>query len=39
MNVLEKLNQELQERNHYTLEQKKRYLYLRTCQLFSYDRR
>ena len=39
MNILEKLAKELQERKNFTLEQKKRYLYLRVCQLFSYDTR
>lgn len=39
MNVLAKLNEELEARKDYTLEQKKRYIYLRTCQLFSYDSR
>lgn len=39
MNVLAKLNEELEAKKDYTLEQKKRYIYLRTCQLFSYDSR
>lgn len=39
MDVLAKLDEELEARKDYTLEQKKRYIYLRTCQLFSYDSR
>lgn len=39
MDVLAKLDEELRLRKDYTLEQKKRYLYLRTCQMFSYDSR
>lgn len=39
MNVLEMLDKELQKRQDYTLDLKKRYLYLRTCQMFSYDSR
>lgn len=39
MDVLAKLDEELKSRKDYTLEQKRRYLYLRTCQLFSYDSR
>ena len=39
MNVLNRLDKELQNRSHFTLSQKKRYLYLRICQMFSYDSR
>jgi len=39
VDVLAKLDEELRLRKDYTLEQKKRYLYLRTCQMFSYDSR
>lgn len=39
MNVLEMLDKELQERQAYSLESKRRYLYLRLCQLFSFDSR
>ena len=38
MNVLSLLNNELKDKN-WTLEEKSRYLYLRSCQLFSYDQR
>ena len=38
MNVLALLNQELQNKN-WSMEEKCRYLYLRSCELFSYDER
>ena len=36
MNLLEKLNSELKDKHYNDLE-KMRYIYLRTCELFSYD--
>lgn len=39
LNVLAQLDKELQDRKNYTLEQKERYIYVRTCQIFSYDSR
>jgi len=38
MNVLALLNNELQDKN-WTLEEKSRYLFVRSCQFFSYDQR
>ena len=38
MNILVLLNEEIKNKN-WTLEEKARYLYLRSCQLFSYDPR
>lgn len=38
MNVLETLNDELKNK-HWTKEEKARFLYLRSCELFSYDNR
>jgi len=38
MNVLELLTQELKDKN-WTLEEKARYIYIRSCELFSYDER
>ena len=39
MNVLELLNQELNQNPNWTLEQKHRHVYIRSCELFSYDYR
>ncbi|MDE5539346.1 MAG: hypothetical protein K2J20_02545, partial [Bacilli bacterium] len=39
MNVLEVLYKELKEKSHLSLDAKKRFLYLRACQLFTYDTR
>ena len=38
MNVLDMLSKEIQNKN-WTTEEKARYLYIRSCQLFSYDER
>ena len=37
MNVLELLNKELNDRKNYSLEEKMRYIYIRSCEIFSYD--
>lgn len=39
MNVLEILDRELEEKKHLSLDDKKRFLYLRMCQIFIYDTR
>lgn len=39
MNLLAALDKQLAEHPNFTLEQKCRFLYIRVCQLFSYDRR
>lgn len=39
MNVLQLLDDELKNKNNWNLEQKARHLYIRSCQLFSYDSR
>ncbi len=39
MNVLDILAKELSARSHFSLDDKKRYIYLRMCQIFVYDTR
>ena len=39
MDVLQLLDDELKDKNNWSLEEKARYLYIRSCQLFSYDPR
>lgn len=39
MNVLESLEQELKRNSHWSLEEKKRYLYIQSCLLFTFDTR
>lgn len=39
MNVLDILSKELSARSHFSLDDKKRYIYLRMCQIFVYDTR
>ena len=39
MDVLQLLDNELKDKNNWSLEEKVRYLYIRICELFSYDSR
>lgn len=39
MDVLQLLDDELKDKNNWSLEEKVRYLYIRSCELFSYDAR
>ena len=39
MDVLQLLDDELKDKNNWSLEEKARYLYIRSCELFSYDLR
>ncbi len=39
MDVLQLLDDELKDKNNWSLEEKARYLYIRSCELFSYDPR